>query len=691
MTILATTTLLTDCGAPNHCQQFYPQLPDLRRSGQELYSDPTTRPPPYQKSPEQILKPRTNDNSRFSGLARQGIVLVGAFLIGELGFIGSLGWLLTQAEAEGARFEKAREVTAKADRLMLVVYDTGDSVGRYTRSLQLANCDGKADAVSSDEVPGIIAYLRQALKNKADALALLDKIEKNITPCLPVIHDIKLHSSELAEPGARQAWDEKRLSIQPMVNQLILDIPSLVAVARQLENDIPEEEHLTRKLTEKVLYIGLFLNILAVLLVAYLFTSRIIKKLDVLTENTMRLKDGRTLRPRLKGEDEIAALDAAFHETAGALRREMKVLKASEEQVRSLIENLPVGIILLDERGAIEYSNATIEAEFKYANHQLTGKRLNKLFPAGQNEGREMTALRRDGTEFPVEFVKADLELAGEEKTLAIIQDATEKFEIKKARQSFVMMVRSQLKNPLSKIATFLTRLGGGVLGAVSPKGSDTTRVMQQNIERLITLLNDLFDLEKLESGKIDIEAAPIALNSILERSENAVAMFAQKHKVLLQVPRYELQIYADGNRIVQVLVNFISNAIKFSPEGAPVTVAVRQSPTQVEISVIDRGRGIPESHVASVFEAYKQVEAADATKKGGTGLGLAICKAIVEAHGGEIGVNSEFGKGSVFWIRLPRSAPGAPSRPEARAGTGQGPGPEAGTGSSSGPTRPGQ
>jgi len=131
--------------------------------------------------------------------------------------------------------------------------------------------------------------------------------------------------------------------------------------------------------------------------------------------------------------------------------------------------------------------------------------------------------------------------------------------------------------------------------------------------------------------------------------------MFAQKHQVELQVEPCQIELLVDANRLVQVLVNLLSNAIKFSPPGSVVTIATRQSPGCVEIGVIDHGRGIPQSHLESIFEAYRQVEIADGQAKGGTGLGLAICKAIVEAHQGQIGVNSELGKGSVFWLKLPR------------------------------------
>lgn len=591
------------------------------------------------------------------------------FLLYELAFIATLAWLMAQAEAEAARQEHARQVTEKASRLMLDMYDTGDAVGRYARSLEFGPTDSAK--ASKEEVPALIDWLKEAFKDNPPAQSLLQKIEREIAACLPLITDIQGQSSNLANAQERQAWNMKKEAMQPMVNQLVKDIPALIAISRELEKDAPEQERLKRQITEKVLLVGMLMNLLVVFSIAYLFTSRITARLDLLTQNTARLKDGRDLKPLLDGNDEIAAVDRVFHDTAATLRQEMKVLKASEARVRTLIETLPIGIVLLDENGTIELVNTTFETTFKYATHQVLGKRLGKLFVPGQavvegaphsqqsraafGQNLELTALSKDGQSIAVDFMMVALELEGESKTLAMIMDASEKYKIKKMRQSFVFMVRSELKEPLTKVSSFLTKLGNGSLGMLSPEGAGTTLSMQQNIERLIVLLNDLFDLEKLESGKIEIDPAPVQLGVIFERSINAVAMFAQKHHVQLHVPSCQLELYADTNRLVQVLVNLLSNAIKFSPPNAVVTIAVRQSSTQVEIGVIDQGRGIPASELEAVFEAYRQVEAGDAKKKGGTGLGLTICKSIVEAHGGQIGVNSEEGKGSVFWFRLPR------------------------------------
>lgn len=598
-------------------------------------------------------------------LAKQGILLVLFLLACELTFIGTLGWLLSQAEAEATRQERAREVSAQAGRLMLVIYDTGDSVGRYARSLQL----GTADSVSAskEEVPIIIKWLKNELKDNKEAIALLNRIEENITICLPVITDIQGKSSTLAEPGAKEDWDRKRETIQPMVNQLIKDIPALIAIGQKIESAGPDLERAMRRQTEIVLIGGLLLNLIVAALIAYFFISRISGRIEQLAENITLLHEGEKLKPLMSGNDEIATVDSVIHDTADAMRKEMAMLKASEARVRALIEHLPVSIAMLDANGTIEFLNSTLEESFSYSNHQLMGKRLSKLFASGQKipetfadseqfSGRttELTAMCRNGKTFPAELMMAAIDMEGEIKTLAMIVDSSEKYEIRQMRQAFVAMVRTELKEPLTKVSSFFRKLQTNSLGAISPKATETTKLMQQNIERLVLLLNDLFDLDKLESGKIEIEPARENLSVIFERSINAVTVFAEKHKVQLQVNDCPVTLNVDANRIVQVLVNLLSNAIKFSPAGSVVTLATRQSPGHIEIGVIDHGRGIPQAHLQSVFIAYRQVEAADAHKKGGTGLGLAICKAIVEAHNGEIGVNSEEGKGSVFWLKLP-------------------------------------
>jgi signal transduction histidine kinase len=170
----------------------------------------------------------------------------------------------------------------------------------------------------------------------------------------------------------------------------------------------------------------------------------------------------------------------------------------------------------------------------------------------------------------------------------------------------------------------------------------------------LIGLINDILDIEKLEAGKLDMVFDNSPMQDILERSEQSTGSFATANGVKLEIIPSDVIVYADGDRIVQVLVNLLSNAIKFSPRDATVTVYTEYAAGFVQVRVVDRGRGIPDKFKKLLFQRFQQVEASDAKKKGGTGLGLAICKGIIEQHGGQIGVESEEGKGSSFWFRIP-------------------------------------
>ncbi len=608
----------------------------------------------------------THSSRHTSSLAKQGVVLVTVFLLYEVGFIGTLAWLLSQAEADGARQEFNRQLSEKTDRLMLIGYDRGDSVGRYSRMLESGATE--ATAVSATEVPSLISWLKDAFSDRPQAKALVEKIEREVAICAPVTNDIE-HNSPTVSAEARLEWNKKREKIQPIVNQLLLDIRELNKITKIVDSDAPERERQKRELTVKVLLAGMCINLFSALAIAFLFISRITSKLDVLTDNTVRLKQNRELRSPLGGDDEIAAVDAIFHDTAYALRQELIVLKAGEQRIKTLIENVPVGIVLLDSSGAIELVNNSVESLFKHPGHQLLGKRLAKLFVPGQAvvEGAphsaqsqiafkhsvDVTAINKDGKHFPVDFMLGEIQIEGGFKTLAMILDATEKHRVRELRQNFVYMVRAELKEPLTRISSFLTRFGAGSLGAISAEGSVTTKAMEQNIQRLIVLLNDLFDLEKLEAGTIDIEPVETSLAAVFEKSISAVAMFAQQHNVKVESVPTDLLLRADANRLVQVLVNLLSNAIKFSPQNSTVSLSIKQTETYVEVGVVDCGPGIPKAQTEAIFEAYRQVDGQDA-KKGGTGLGLTICKSIIEAHSGQIGVTSEVGQGSVFWFRLP-------------------------------------
>jgi signal transduction histidine kinase len=206
-----------------------------------------------------------------------------------------------------------------------------------------------------------------------------------------------------------------------------------------------------------------------------------------------------------------------------------------------------------------------------------------------------------------------------------------------------------------------LSLLEAEAYGQLSDNGHEKLAAAEANVDRLIGLVNGLLDLEKMESGKLDLDCEPCPVSLIIKAALGAVSGFAEQQGVRLEVPASigsggDYVVHADKDRIVQVVINLISNAVKFSPKGGLVSLRVTPSGDFVRLSIVDQGRGIPPNMRDAIFDRFKQVEVADAKIKGGSGLGLAICKAIVERHGGVIGVDSIEGQGSTFWFTLPKN-----------------------------------
>ncbi len=221
-------------------------------------------------------------------------------------------------------------------------------------------------------------------------------------------------------------------------------------------------------------------------------------------------------------------------------------------------------------------------------------------------------------------------------------------------RQEVLQMVSHDLRTPLSTVQSLITMAEDGMLGQINERGQRLLAVADRNVQHMITLINDLLDIEKIESGSIHLEKADVPVSSIFEQAEQAVMQAAQARGVAIEIATVDLVAYGDGNRLVQVLVNLLANAIKFSPAGSTVRLSAEARPGAVEFTVSDRGRGIPAAKLGSIFERFQQVRSTDASEQGGSGLGLAICKALVELHGGDIRVESEEDRGSSFSFRIP-------------------------------------
>jgi signal transduction histidine kinase len=221
-------------------------------------------------------------------------------------------------------------------------------------------------------------------------------------------------------------------------------------------------------------------------------------------------------------------------------------------------------------------------------------------------------------------------------------------------KQAFLTTMSREIGAPINTARSYLTSLSSGSLGAVPDKARGRINQADEILDRVIALVNDLLELQDPTGSRMAVTPRVCSLAEIIRASINSVTAFAEKHGVKIEAEDTQCIAYADPDRIIQVLVNLLSNAVKFSPSGSSVVITTHLLDDQVELRVKDTGRGIPAHLIDAVFERFQQVATTDATEKGGTGLGLPICKKIIERHGGTIGVESEEGKGSTFWFRLP-------------------------------------
>lgn len=229
--------------------------------------------------------------------------------------------------------------------------------------------------------------------------------------------------------------------------------------------------------------------------------------------------------------------------------------------------------------------------------------------------------------------------------------------EIERMKDEFMSVVGHELRTPLTSIRASLGMLGSGKLGDFPPAVQQMFDVAVRNTDRLLHLLNDVIDVERLTTGRVEFDIRSVRLADIITAAIEAMQGLAAQANVSLKTETIDVNINADSQRMVQVFTNLLSNAIKFSSAGGTVHVDAFVDDRHVVIRVRDEGRGIPPDKIEAIFERFRQVESNDSRKKGGAGLGLAIVRGIVEQHGGTICAESVPSQGSTFYVRVPLSA----------------------------------
>ena len=242
----------------------------------------------------------------------------------------------------------------------------------------------------------------------------------------------------------------------------------------------------------------------------------------------------------------------------------------------------------------------------------------------------------------------------------------TERSQLDMLKDEFISTVSHELRTPLTSIRGALGLLSSGVIGDVDAKALNLLRIAVTNTDRLIRLINDILDLERMESGRAPLQIRRCSLLDLAHQAIETMTAMADSHTVHLELVPSSLSEAAasealffdgDADRILQVLTNLLSNAIKFSPTASTVRIHTDATTESILLKVVDEGRGIPTDKLDTIFDRFQQVEPSDARQKGGTGLGLAICRSIVQQHSGSIWAQRNLGIGTTLYVMLPRSA----------------------------------
>jgi PAS domain S-box-containing protein len=354
------------------------------------------------------------------------------------------------------------------------------------------------------------------------------------------------------------------------------------------------------------------------------------------------------------------------------LRMAEEQFEISQRRIRTLIEALPLGLLIAGGSGVVEAANPhslqLFGCDYSYFTDRkiasLFAKEFRKVFSINlaieENvQPKEVIAIRADNSQFPAEVVIRPFASQSEPKLLVLVEDVTTRHEVERMKQEFVSMISHDLRTPLSSIQFFLANVADGRYDRNPDVMKDRARSTEADATRLINMINRLLQIDKLEAGQLQMVYNLVNCKEIVEGAIQSVQSLAEEKQIAVEVlGKFDnLYVMADEEYIVQVLVNLLSNSLKFSPPNQKVTVQTESSDQFVKFMVVDRGPGIAPADREKIFDRFKQVSLDDERIKGGTGLGLSISKAIITQHKGNIGVESEVGSGSTFWFTVPKMA----------------------------------
>lgn len=599
----------------------------------------------------------------FSNLnaTQKGMILVLVPVIFELTFVSYLSWLLYSAKTELEQIEHSKKAVLQLqslnDQIASAVLSVEDFGGDETEAQQMADAQRILEtSVTAGMESDFTAETNPELK---DLLHRCEEVRDHGLELVEMAHSLVLGPGGSMSNFMKHMPREQILSVFMEVQSLDQEI---MKIEKRVQAAKPEKLKQLQNEITLTLSIGVLFSLSLSLLLTQFFTSDILSRLNRIAANAHRLAAGKELPEPLPGTDEIAELDRVLYDSNTALKEFL--LKE-----RAILDHAADVILSLDVKLRVMRVNAAATKVWNYTPDELLGEHLasllarstvertrksfEKIIESGGDGEFENIVLCKDGRRknslWRVRWSAQDRNF------YCVVHDVTELRVMAELKQWFVQMVGHDLGQPLDSINNTVESLLGDKYGPINENIKTSLGRTRASLDRLMDLVDELMELDKLEAGKLVLELDSVDALEVCKEAKESLEMLAQKAGVSIDEPAEGATFVGEHKRMVQVIINLLSNAIKFSPAGTTVTLGVHEKADSVEISVADQGPGIPEEDRAVIFDKFRQSRATSNVDIKGSGIGLAIVRAIAEAHHGQVGVDSRSGGGSIFWVRVPK------------------------------------
>jgi PAS domain S-box-containing protein len=583
------------------------------------------------------------------------LLLVLVPLAFEFIFVSSLAMLLSYAEERIDSREQSKQISLRFNNSIS---------GLFMGLLRLVTSFTSGSEDMSKDLDRAAQECRQTKELVESASEIHPEEAKALAPLPPLLDRLRMTLENIkdSEIPYRQQGKYVRQAVLPLTLEVRRACDSVITTEDEIAAKEPYELERIRFAVIAIMGFGIFFSIVLSVFAASIFSRSVLKRLVRIEENAQLLAIRAPFKLQATGFDEIAELEMALEEANNVLaetrRKELAILDVATDVICSL-----------DKRYRFTAIGAAAYPSWGYHPDDLLGTSLLALHLKETEPvirvALEGIAASETDTQFDSQLVCQDGSVKdilwkvswvrATQSFYCVAHDISERCAAERMKQRFISIVSHDLRTPLSSISAILTLLTEGAKGELPDQAKNVLVKADASLERLIDLIRDLLDLEKLEAGKVMISMSAVSAMDVCSDSCDSLEFLAKSLEVKIIRPFTDAALHADARSLVRVVINLLSNAIKFSPRGSSVTVALANLGTLTEISVTDQGPGIPAEDQNMIFEKFSQSKSAtQSTAIKGTGLGLAISKLIAEAHGGSIGVESELGKGSKFFIRIP-------------------------------------